>query len=99
MKAVTPRDILAANLKRLITQEGASVRGWALARGLDVRLIDRLTKGEHAVTLDNLDRIATACGLQSWQLLLEGFDPIAPPSMPISADERAMLAKLRRLLT
>lgn len=92
------RDILAANMRRLIDREQVSVRAWAMARGLDVRLIDRLSKGQNAVTLDKLDEIATACGLQAWQLLLDGLDPDSPPAMPISAEESDMLSKLRRLL-
>ncbi len=97
------RAILAANLKRLIdadTPKGArpSVRAWALGKGLDVRLIDRLAKGQHAVTLDNLERVAEACGLQAWQLLLDDLDPASPPEAPITEEERAMLKKLRRLL-
>jgi hypothetical protein len=94
----TLRDILAANLRRMIANEGISVRAWALARELDVRLIDRLTKGEHAVTLDKLDEIAAACGLQPWHLLIDDLDPKAPPDRPISSEDQAMIAKLRRLL-
>ena len=97
------RAILAANLRNRInadTPPGAkfSVRAWATGRGLDVRMIDRLIKGQHAVTLDNLDKIAAACGLQAWHLLLEDLDPSAAPDAPISEDERAMLRRLRRLL-
>ena len=92
------RDILAANLRRLIAKDGGSVRAWALSRELDVRLIDRLSKGQHAVTLDKLDDIAAACGLKPWHLLVEGLDPASPPDQPISADDLAMITKLRRLL-
>lgn len=94
----TLRDILAANLRRLIAKDSDSVRAWALARELDVRLIDRLSKGQHAVTLDKLDEIAAACGLKPWHLLVEGLDPAAPPDQPISAEDQAMISKLRRLL-
>ena len=92
------RDILAKNLRRLIDAEGISVRAWAMARGLDVRLIDRLTKGAHAVTLDKLDEIAEACNLQAWHLLVEDFDAANPPEKPISAEDAAMISRLRRLL-
>lgn len=97
------RAILAANLRKRInadTPPGArfSVRAWALGKDLDVRMIDRLVKGQHAVTLDNLDKIAEACGLQAWHLLLEDLDPSSPPDAPISEDERAMLRRLRKLL-
>lgn len=97
------RSILAANLRRMIeadTPRGQvpSVRAWALSRGLNVRLIDRLTKGQHAVTLDKLEEIAHACGLQAWHLLIDELDTKHPPTAPITEDERVLLAKLRRLL-
>lgn len=103
MSADTLRAILARNLNRMIdkaTPPGGrrSVRAWALGKGLDVRLIDRLTKGQHAVTLDTLDEIAQAVGLKPWQLLLEELDPAAPPDAPISEEDRALMKKLRRLL-
>ena len=97
------RAIVALNVQRMIdaeTPKGArpSVRAWAMARGLNVRLIDRLVKREHAVTLDTLQEIADACGLKPWQLLLEDLDPAAPAEAPISEDERMLLKRLRRLL-
>lgn len=92
------RTILATNLRRMIDTEGVSVRAWAMARKLDVRLIDRLAKGQHAVTLDKLEELASAIGCQPWQLLLPDFDPGNPPDAPITAEERVMLARLRRLL-
>ena len=98
MASVLLRDILAANLRRMVDAEGISVRAWALKRELDVRLIDRLTKGAHAVTLDKLDEIAAACGLRPWHLLIEGLDVKSPPDRPISAEDQAMISKLRRLL-
>lgn len=98
-----PRETLAANINRLIDRdtppgERRSVRAWATKKGLDVRLIDRLAEGQNSVTLDKLDEVARACGLDAWQLLLEDFDPSSPPSTPISEDERAMITKLRRIL-
>lgn len=92
------RAILASNLRRMIDSAEMSVRAWATERGLDVRMIDRLTKGEHAVTLDKLDEIAAATGLKAWMLLIEDLDPKNPPDAPISPGDREMLAKLRRLL-
>lgn len=61
-------------------------------------MIDRLVKGQHAVTLDNLDKIAEACGLKAWHLLLDDLDPASTPDAPITEDERAMLRRLRKLL-
>ncbi len=103
MSSATSRDILARNLRRMIelaTPKGEkqSVRAWALGKGLDVRMIDRLTKGQHAVTLDKLQDIADACGLQAWHLLVDDLDPTAPPDAPMSEEDRQMLRKLRRLI-
>lgn len=98
-----PRDILAANLRRRIDAdsrlgEKLSVRAWAMGKGLDVRMIDRLLKGQHAVTLDKLDEIASALGLSAWHLLVEDLDPADSPDAPISATDKAMLQRLKRLL-
>jgi len=104
MSTSTLRAILAANLKRLIDYEAQrlniepTVNAWALRRELNVRLIDRLTKAENAVTLDKLQEIADACGLQPWQLLLEDFDPAQPADAPITEQERSLLKRLKKLL-
>ena len=103
MTDLTPRDILAANLRRMIeadTPKGSrpSVRAWALSRGLDVRMIDRLAKGQHAVTLDKLDEIAQALGLKAWHLLVEDLKPGEAPERPISEEDLALMRRLRRLL-
>lgn len=103
MTSATPRDILAKNLRRMIEAdlkkgERFSVRAWALGKGLDVRMIDRLVKGQHAVTLDKLDEVASTLGLKAWHLLIDDLDPQTPPDAPISEEERALLRKLRRLL-
>jgi len=82
----------------MIQADGLSLRAWSLARGLDVRLIDRLSKGENAVTLDKIDDIAKACGLKPWQLLLEDLDHKAPADAPISLADRELLDRLRKLL-
>lgn len=98
MSPVTPRDILARNVRKLIDKEGLSVRAWAMARGLDVRLIDRITKASHAVTLDKIDGIAEACGVPAWQLLLPDFEPGAQLDAPLSQSDRDLLNRLKNLL-
>lgn len=97
------RAILAANLMRRIdadTPKGqrTSIRAWAIGKGLDVRMIDRIVKREHAVSIDTLEKIAEALGLQPWHLLLEDLEPGTTPDEPITEEERAMLRKLRKLL-
>ena len=98
MTATSLRDIFAANLRRMIQADGQSVRAWAQARKLDVRMIDRMSKGENAATLDKIDEIAKACRLRPWQLLLEDLDHKAPADAPISPADRELLARLRKLL-
>lgn len=104
MTSPSPRAILAANLRGMIAHAGKSgekmsVRAWALGKGLDVRMIDRMVNGKHAVTIDSLDKVADACGLKSWQLLLEDLDPAAPQDAPMTDAERAMLKRLRSILS
>lgn len=98
------RAILAHNIGRILdadTPRGQrrSVRAWATGKGLNVRLIDRLLKGQHAVTLDTLEEVAAACGLQAWHLLLEDFEPGQSLQAPITDQERALLRRLRQLIT
>ncbi len=102
MSADALKAILARNVNKLIDRDTPpsqrrSVRAWALARELEVRQIDRVVKGRN-VTLETLYQIADATHLQPWQLLLEDFDPAAPPDAPISEADKLMLARLRRLL-
>jgi hypothetical protein len=98
MEQSRTRAILAANLTRMIEAADLSVRAWAMSKGLDVRMIDRLTKGEHAVTLDKLELIADACGLKPWHLLLEDLAPNEAPQPPMTEAERQLLARLRKLI-
>jgi len=97
------RAILAANINKLIDAdlrpgERRSVRAWAKGKELDVKLIDRLTKGSNGITLDKLQIVADACGLKPWQLLLEDFDPKNPAEPPVTPGERALIKRLRGLL-
>lgn len=95
MEPLTPRAILAANVRKLIGTD--SVRNWAISRGLDVRLIDRITKGGNA-TLETIDEIAQACGVPAWHLLLPDFEPGTKIDTPVTESERALLERLKRLL-
>lgn len=108
MSTSKTRQVLAANLRKLIDADAqvgvqSSVRRFAMSRDLEVRLVDRLIKGEHSPTLDILDRVAEACGVQTWQLLSEDFAPPQPggdAARPpeLSAADRELLARLSRLL-
>ena len=96
------RRILATNIINMIKAEtppGArmSLRAWAMSKDLDVRLIDRLSKGTHSVTLDNIEKVAQGCGIRAWQLLYDGSALESSPAA-ITAEERKMLNTLKRLL-
>ncbi len=104
MATPDPRATLAANVLAMIDAdsrkgERLSIRAWALGKGLNVRMIDRITKKQHAITLDSLDEIAQACGLQAWQLLVPDLDPAKPPVAEITAEDRALLDRLKGLLS
>jgi transcriptional regulator with XRE-family HTH domain len=66
-------------------------------------MIDRLVKEENSPTLDTLDQIAKACGLETWQLLSIDFDP-APlehtpaPKLVLSDKQRELLELIHGLL-
>lgn len=98
-----PRQILSDNINRMIdasTPPGAtrSVRAWAISRGLDVKMIDRIAKNSHAVSLDTLEQVAKGCGLKPWHLLLEDLDWNNPPDANVTPQDLETLAKLRKLL-
>ena len=92
------RAILAANIMRMIEKECLSVRGWAMAKGLDVRMIDRMTKAATSVTLDKIEEVAAACGLEPWHLLLPDLQPGERMDAPLTEADRQLLSRLKHLL-
>jgi transcriptional regulator with XRE-family HTH domain len=97
------RSILATNIRRMISatgREGApvSVRAWALSKGLETRLIDRIVKGENAVTVDTLESIAASCGVTAWQLIHPDFTPEESVMPNATAEDIAFLKKLRKFI-
>ena len=93
---LTPRAILTRNVRKLIGDE--SVRAWAMARGLNVRMIERITEGDHNTTLEKIDEIANACGVPAWQLLLPDFEPGTLLEPPLTKSDRELLSRLKGLL-
>jgi transcriptional regulator with XRE-family HTH domain len=98
MEPLTPRDILARNVRQLIDKEGQSLRAWALARELDVKLIERIAKASHSVTIDKIEEVANAVGVPAWQLLLPDFEPDMPTEAPLTNADKELLGRLKRLL-
>lgn len=78
MSTTNTRDILATNLKRQMAHDlpagsKLSVRGWALSKGLDVKLVERIMKNHNAITLDKLQMIADALRLPAVALAAGDF--------------------------
>ena len=63
------RTVLAQNLSAIIRRSGMSRHAWATSKKLDVKAVERATKGLHAPRLDFLEELAAACGVETWQLL------------------------------
>ncbi len=97
------RATLAKNVRKMISANAVDgtpvrIRAWSMSKGLDTRLIDRIVKGENAVTVDTLELIAENCGVPAWQLLHPDFDPEAKPMPGASAEDVAFLRKLRTFM-
>jgi hypothetical protein len=90
------RTILAKNLAalmkaspecgtRLLLREKAKLGGGS---------VDGAVTAATAVTIDTLEQLATAFGLQTWQLLVPDLDPSNPPVMHLSDSEREFYKRI-----
>lgn len=95
---LSSKRILGDNIKAMIDKDAVSVRAWALSHKLDQKKVDRLVKAETAVSLDTLDEIAAAVGLQPWQLLVVKLDPAHPPRIAVTETEVLLYERLRKLV-
>lgn len=103
--AMSPRDILAANLTALMASSSSlntlvAVEKATEAIGMKVgkSTVDRLRNGTTPVNLDYIDALAQAFGLDAWQLLVPGIDPRNPPTLrSISPAEEQMYSRMREL--
>ena len=94
-----PRAILRQNLKALmdsrkgpISQSGLRAKS-KVAQATIGRILSE--RGENA-KMETVERIAKAYGLEGWQLLVAGMDPLNPPVLqPVSPAERALYERLR----
>jgi transcriptional regulator with XRE-family HTH domain len=58
-----------------------SRRNWALSKGVPVKTLERIEKASNAITLDSLDELADAVGVEPWQLIT----PLPPEIAEIAA--------------
>ena len=63
------RGIVAANVRRLRRARGLSQEGLADECGLHRTYVGSIERGERNVSIDNIERMATALGVDGWELL------------------------------
>lgn len=85
----------AQNLAAVIAATGQSVTAWSVQRKLQARNIQRILNGEQSPSLDSMEDIARACGLEPWQMLMPGIDLSNPPVFVMSQTEAELYDRLR----
>jgi transcriptional regulator with XRE-family HTH domain len=94
------QSILSTNLKALM-QASEDLRSQAALGkrcGIDQRTVGRILNEEHSPQLKQIEAIAQAFGLFSWQLLVPDLDPKNPPVCELTTVEKELYDKLRRLV-
>lgn len=103
ISTMSARDILAANIQRLMDASPSlsslvKVAAEAKRRGHAVskNAVDSAKSGAHAVNMDTLDGIARAFDMEAWQLLVPNMNPKNPPVLrSIGETEDEMYKRLR----
>lgn len=83
-----PRETLARNLRHLMEMENLSEPALAKRSGVSQRTINNILRIEKAPTLDTVDKLAAAFGLNLWHLIM--------PSLPEDLVRSPSLEKLYR---
>ena len=94
----TPRAVLAINLKALMKIKGGPNSQSALGKksGVAQATIGRILNEESAASIETVDDLARAYGLEGWQLLVPGMDPTnAPVLMAATPAEKALYDRLK----
>ena len=65
----TLRDVIADNVRRLRKARGLSQEGLADLCGLHRTYVGSIERAERNLSVDNIARLATALGIEGWQLL------------------------------
>ena len=93
--------VLSTNL-RMLMEASLDMRSQAALGkkcGIDQRTVGRILNEEHSPQLKQIEALASAFGLLSWQLLVPGLDPKNPPVCELTRVEKELYDKLRRLVT
>lgn len=75
------RDVLSANLMALMEATRAldTQQKVADAAGVGQTTISRMSRGDGSTRIASIEAVASAFGLESWQLLVPGLDPKNQP--------------------
>ena len=71
-KGISLRDVLAANLRRLRAAKGLSQESLAYLAGLHRTYIGSIERSERNVSIDNIERLARALGVEANELITNG---------------------------
>lgn len=63
------RQILAANLRAARARAGLSQEGLADSAGIDRTYVSALERARYSATVDVLEKLADALGVEAWTLL------------------------------
>ena len=61
---------------------------------IDQKSIWRIRNRDQSPTVDTLEKLASAFGLQAWQMLIPNLDPKNPPVFVITDTERQLYKRL-----
>jgi transcriptional regulator with XRE-family HTH domain len=90
------REIIAANLRKLMDKNKHSEGDLHRKTGLSQSTIGRTLKGETATTVDTLDALAKVYGLLAWQMIIENLDITNPPTLKVlSVKEQQFYEKMK----
>ena len=93
-------EILSANLKALMAAHETLNTQAAVGRASNInqRTVGYIINKEHSCGLKQLEAIAQAFDLLTWQLLVPNLDPKSPPVCEFTKVERDLYKKLRTLV-
>ena len=93
-------NILASNLKKLMASHTSLGTQAAVGKacGIDQRTVGRISNQEHSCGMNQLEAIAVAFDVLTWQLLVPNLDPKSPPVCEFTKVERDLYKKLRTLV-